>query len=511
MVSFRELGLRERSGLLLAPLAFLGAGFGLTGSLAYPARWTLGVALAMAVLWITESIPLWLTALFPLLLFPLFGVSSFHSLLIEYFDPVNFLFMGGMMLAAALEEWNVHQRLALGMVARIGVSPRRIVLGFMLTTAFISLWISNTAAAVMLFPIGMAVLQEFRAQPGASAEQVRKLGLALMLGIGYAASMGGIGSKVGTGTNLVFVKQAANVLSHEVTFLGWLKVGLPVVLLAVPLSWLYLVRIAAPLPGEPMPGAREAIAARRASLGRMSRGERLALAGFTSAALLWTFRQEMDFGVFRFPGWSALVPERFGAFGQQLPEPLKGLFGPRGAESVVALIIVFVLLLLPAGGGRQVLSLRAAGGISWGLLILLGGGFAMAHGVAHSGLSAVLTRALGDVHGVPPLVALMAICLFTTALSEVASNTATANILLPVLASVAPHWGLSAGTAMFAATLAASFGFMLPAGTPPNAVVFSSGYIPVLSMVKAGIVVDLVGSLVIAVVCYFMVPWALGY
>jgi sodium-dependent dicarboxylate transporter 2/3/5 len=506
-----ELGFRERCGLVLAPLAFLGAGFGLSGSLGYPARWALAVSLSMAVLWITESIPLWLTALLPLLLFPLFGVGSFGQLLLEYFDPVNFLFLGGMWLAAALEDWNVHQRLALGMVAKIGVSPRRIVLGFMVTTAFISLWISNTAAAVMLFPIGMAVLQEFRQQPGASERDTRQLGLALMLGIGYAASMGGIGSKLGTGTNLVFVKHSANVLSHEVTFLNWFKVGLPVVLLAIPLSWLYLVRVAAPLSADPLPGARETIDKRRAALGRMSRGELMALIGFSTAAFLWTFRQEMDFGVFTIPGWSGLVPSSWSKLGQVMPEPIKGLLGPRGAEGVVALIIAAVLFVLPAGGGRRVLSLRAAGGISWGLLVMLGGGFAMARGITQSGLSQVLTSALGNIHGVHPLLAMIAICLFTTAMSEVASNTATASILLPVLASAAPHLGLSQGTAMFAATLAASFGLMLPAGTPPNAVVFSSGYIPVTSMVKAGLVVDVVGSLVIALTCYFVAPWALGY
>jgi sodium-dependent dicarboxylate transporter 2/3/5 len=511
MVRFSELAGRERTGFVLAPLAFLGAGFGFSHSLGYEARWALGVAAAMAVLWITESIPLWLTALFPLLLFPLFGIGSFGGMLLEYFDPVNFLFMGGMMLAASLEEWNVHQRIALGMVARIGTSPRRIVLGFMLTTAFLSLWISNTAAAVMLFPIGMAVLSEFKQHPGATSQDVRRLGLTLMLGIAYAASIGGIGCKIGTGTNLVFVKQSARVLSHEVSFLAWFMVGLPVVLVALPLAWLYLVRVAAPLSAQPFPGASEIFATRLAALGRMSRGELLSLLGFSSAALLWIFRQEMDFGAFRIPGWSALLPDSWSRVAASLPEPLKGLFGPRGGESVVAIGMVLLLMLLPAGGGRQVLSLKAAGSISWGILLLLGGGFAMASGITQSGLSKVLTQALHDVHDVPPLLALIAICLFTTAMSEVASNTATASILLPVLASAAPHLGLSSGIAMFAATLAASFGFMLPAGTPPNAVVFSSGYIPVTSMVKAGLIVDLVGSTVIALVVYFLAPWALGY
>jgi solute carrier family 13 (sodium-dependent dicarboxylate transporter), member 2/3/5 len=506
-----ELGLRERSGFALAPVALLGSGLGLSGNLDFRARWTLGVSLAMAVLWITESVPLWLTALMPLLFFPLFGVLGFEQVLLEYFDPANFLFLGGMLLAAALEEWNVHTRMALSMVARIGVSPRRIVLGFMITTAFISLWMSNTATAVMLFPIGMAVMGEFRTQPGADERDVKRLGLALMLGIGYAASMGGIGSKIGTVTNLVFVKQAAHVLPHDVTFLGWFKVGLPVVLLAIPLSWWYLVRVAAPVSGEALPGASELIASRRRALGRMSRGEILASIGFASAAFLWAFRLEMDFGAFKIPGWSQLIPVRFSKLGEGAPEPLKGLLGPRGAEGTIAMLLALALMLLPAGGGRQALSVRAASRISWGLLVMLGGGFAMASGITKSGLSSVLTQALGNMQGVPPLLALCAVCLLSTGLSEVASNTATASILLPVLASAAPQLGLSAGTAMFAATLAASFGFMLPAGTPPNAVVFSSGYIPVTAMVKAGLAVDLVGSLVIAVVCHYLTPWAFGF
>jgi sodium-dependent dicarboxylate transporter 2/3/5 len=505
------MGPRQRAGLVLAPLAFLLGSFGFTASLSYEARFALGVSLTMAVLWITETIPLWATALLPLLAFPLFGVASFGELLLEYLDPVNFLFLGGMWLAAALEEWNVHHRMALGTLSRIGTSPRRIVLGFMVTTAFVSLWISNTAAAVMLFPIGMAVLDELRRQSAASDAEVRKLGLSLMLGIGYAASIGGIGCKLGTGTNLVFVKQSAQVLSHEVSFVGWFKVGLPVVLLMLPLSWVYLVRVATPLSGRALPGASQAIAARRASLGSMSRGELLASVGFATAALLWTFRQDMDFGAFEIPGWSRLVPPSFAGLGASLPEPLRSLAGPRGAEAVVALVVALTLMVLPAGGGRRVLGLRAASRISWGLLLLLGGGFAMAAGITKSGLSSVLTQALGHLHGVTPLVALIAICLFTTGMSEVASNTATASILLPVLASAAPTLGLSSGTAMFAATLAASFGFMLPAGTPPNAVVFSSGYIPVTSMVRAGLVVDIVGSVVIAVVCYYVTPWALGF
>jgi sodium-dependent dicarboxylate transporter 2/3/5 len=487
----------------------LGSGWLLQG-LPEPARWALGTVLAMAALWISEAVPLWVTALLPLILFPALGVAEFGTILLEYFDPVNFLFFGGMLIAASLEEWNLHERMALGMVSRVGTSPRRIVFGFMVATAFVSLWMSNTAAVVMMFPIGMAVLHEFRRQAGGATPDFRNLALTLMLGIGYAASMGGIGSKIGTGTNLVFVKQAKEQLGLEVSFVAWFAIGLPVVLLAIPLAWLYLVRVAAPISAEPLPGARAAIDERRRAFGSMGRGEQVALSAFLGAALLWIFRLDLDFGWFRVPGWARLIPDAWAELAPGLPKPLRGLLGPQLSEGAVALFIAGLLLIWPAGEGRRALSLRAAGRIQWGILTLLGGGFAMATGIARSGLSTMLAERLRDVQGLAPLVTLMLVCLATTALSEVASNTATASILLPVLGASAPHLGLAPATAMMAATLAASFGFMLPAGTPPNAVVYASGYIPVLRMVRAGLVVDLVGALVIALVSYWTVPWVLG-
>lgn len=506
---------RQRVGLFLGPVVFVATGLA-ARSLGTAAAWTAATVVLMATWWITETLPLWATALLPVVIFPLIGAGSVGSVALQYVDPVNFLFLGGMWIAASMEEWGLHRRIALGIVAKIGSSPRRIVLGFMIATAFLSMWISNTAAALMMFPIGMAVLRRFEDQVGERDPLLRKFGASLMLGIAYAASMGGIGSKIGTGTNLVFVKEAALALQLEVTFVSWFKLGLPVVVLVVPAAWLYLVHVSARIPAQEFPGAARTIADARAQLGLMKRGEVAALVAFLLAAFLWTFRQEMDFGLFRIPGWQDAIPfgwsDVVGRPVASLPPPFSELLAPRGAEGAIAILIGVALLLLPIQRApfRTALGLRAATGISWGLLVLLGGGFAMAYGIQSSGLSNVLATALGGFGPTTPYVAIVVVCLATVALSEVASNTATASILLPLLAVAAPQFGLHPATLMFAATLSASFGFMLPAGTPPNAVVFSSGYIPVTQMARSGLVVDVVGAVLIATLCYYLAPWALG-
>lgn len=514
---------RQRVGLWLGPILFAALGLGLpTTGMTAPAAWAGATVVLMATWWITESLPLWATALLPLPLFPLLSGVPLGETLLQYLDPVNFLFLGGMWIAAAMEQWGLHKRLALGIVAHVGTSPRRIVLGFMLATGFVSLWISNTAAALMMFPIGMAVLQKFgeaateAADPEEARSRLRAFGCALMLGIGYAASMAGIGSKIGTGTNLVFVREAQRALGWDISFLTWFKLGLPVVVLSIPLSWLYLVRVASRVPAEEFPGGRAAILDARARLGPMSSGEAVALCAFLLAAALWVFRQPMDFGAFTLPGWSTHVPwtwtDVLGRPPSALPPPFAELLGPRGAESTIAILIGGALLIVPVSlrPYRAALGARQAGGISWGLLALLGGGFAMANAISKSGLSKVLGGLFTHLHLGSPYLTLVVLCLGTVAISEVASNTATASILLPLLAAGAQGLGLAPGLLMFAVTLSASFGFMLPAGTPPNAVVFSSGYIPVVRMAKSGLVVDIAGAILIATVCHLLGPWALG-
>lgn len=473
-----------------------------------------GVVGWMAVWWITESLPLWVTAMLPILLFPSLGSAGLGETLLQYFDPVNFLFLGGMWLAAAMEQWGLHQRLALALVSRMGYSPRRIVLGFMVATGFVTLWISNTAATLMVFPIAMAVLRRFEEQRGRGDELLRQFGLALMLGLAYAASIGGIGTKIGTGTNMVFVRQAERTLSLEISFVAWLALGLPIVLAALPVVWWYLVRVATRLPSTEFPGARSAIEAARAGLGRMAPGEWVALIAFLTAAVAWVFRQDIDLGGWVVPGWARWMPEgwRSGTWARGMPPPFGALLEMRAGESLVAIGMGALLLCVPVQRRpvRMALDLRHAVRIPWSLLVVLGGGFAMARGVEASGLSGLIGDNLRGAPELPPFLVMLAVCLVSVALTEVASNVATASILLPLLAATAPALGVSAAPVMLAAAFSASFGFMLPAGTPPNAVVFASGYIPAIRMARCGLVVDLAGAVLIAAVCHWLAPVVLG-
>jgi solute carrier family 13 (sodium-dependent dicarboxylate transporter), member 2/3/5 len=513
LLRFRLTERRQWVGLFLGPLLFLITGLTLQAKgLSAQASWAGATVALMSCWWITEPMPLWVTACVPILTFPLLSGASFFVTLLQYLDPVNFLFLGGMLIAASMEQWGLHRRIALNIVSKIGTSPRRIVLGFMLATAFVTLWISNTAAAVMMFPIAMAVLRKFEEQHGRNDELLKKFGLALMLGIAYAASIGGIGTKIGTGTNLVFVKNSP----QPIDFVTWAKMGMPVVLISIPLVWFYLVHFGARVPNRNFPGGAETIRNECAQLGRWKRGEVIALIAFLTAAILWIFRKDIDLGGFVILGWSRLIPWDAKEFlaGTGWPEPVQKIFSDPG-DAVVSIIVAGGLLLIPAGRTPQnkrifALSPRNAAGVAWSMLILLGGGFAMAYGIQASGLSTAIATNLKFIGDLNPFIAILAVSLVAVALTEVASNTATASILLPILAASAGSFGLSPLPLMLAVTMAASFGFMLPAGTPPNAIVFSSGYITVPQMVRSGLVVDIFGAVLVASICHFLVPWILG-
>lgn len=474
---------------------------------------TCGTAVLMSAWWIAEPVPLWATALLPILIFPSSGVTPTIETLLAYVDPVNFLFLGGMWIASAMEESNLHQRIALGIVDWIGATPRRVVLGFMVATAFISLWISNTATAVMMFPIAMAVTKKWDGIEGDPAV-ARRFSAALLLGVAYAASIGGIGTKIGTGPNLILVRQAREFAGRDVTFAQWLFIGFPIVVIAIPIVWWYLVTVASPLPKDGVAKGLS-IGEERKRLGRMSTGERTALTAFLSAAILWIFRKPMDFGRFVIPGWEGVVPfgwsDLLGRPIASLPPPFPSMLADTG-DAVVAVAIGLILLCFPVSLRplQTALPVRRAVRVQWGVLILLGGAFALAHAMQKSGLSLLLSGALSQVEGLTLFTAVLLVSAATTTVSEVASNTATASIFIPVVASMGAALGLSPEPLMFAAAIAASFGFMLPAGTPPNAIAYSSGYFTVPQMVRVGIVVDLAGILLVSLASLLLVPWALA-
>ena len=452
-----------------------------------PAR-AAGVALMMAIWWLTEAIPIYWTACVPLVAFPLLGVfgrgllGDARAAFVPYLDPYIFLFAGGMAIAAAMQQWNLHRRLALGILERIGTAPRRLLAGVLVATAFVSLWISNTATATMMLPIGIALVTQLERQQ--RVERLPRYGMAVMLAIAWGANLGGIGTKIGTAPNAQFGGFMER-LGRSVSFLEFMAVGLPFVVLMLPLAWLVLCRLSA---GDAMAGgdAREVVRRERAALGRAAAGERRVLAVFLVTAALWIASNPLTEALDA--AWPALA------------------LRSAHVEGGIAVLAALVLLALRADG-RAVLEPGALRLVPWETLLLLGGGFAMAAGIQESGLSGWMARELSAISGLPALVQVVVAALVTVAISAVASNSATVAVMLVVLADAASP--AARDTVLFAATIAASCDFALPAGTPPNAIVFGSGYVRIPVMAAYGAPLDVVAALLAALWCALAVPLVL--
>lgn len=445
-------------------------------------------AALMAIWWLTEAVPIYLTACVPLLAFPLFRVfgpgwgENVRESVLPYVDPYIFLFAGGMGIAAAMQQWDLHRRIALGIMDRIGSDPRRLLAGTLAATAFISLWISNTATAAMMMPIGLAIVVQVEDQTG--RKRLASYGMAIMLAIAYGANVGGIGTKIGTAPNAQFSGFMER-QGVEISFLQFLAVGLPFVLLFLPFVWLMLWRIGRRdgLTGEI--GA-EVIGGELARLGSIKRPERIVLGVFLVTAGLWIGGKWI----------TALLKPRVTAFE----------LGSSHVEGGIAVLAALVLMLWRAGG-RQVLGFRALARVPWETLLLLGGGFAMAAGIQQSGLSEWLGAQLLAVRGLSPFAQVLLSSLAVVGLSAVASNTATIAVMLVVLRdAVSPE---ILPTVLFAATIACSCDFALPAGTPPNAIVFGSGYVTIPRMARTGVVLDAAAAVLAAVWCWTIVRWVL--
>ena len=469
--------------LLLAPTPL--QGFAEHGD--RPAR-AAAVVACMAIWWLTEALPIHWTALLPLVAFPALGVfgpglaANAAGAVLPYVDPYIFLFAGGMAIGAAMQQHDLHRRIALEIMTAIGADPRRLLAGVLAATAFVSLWISNTATAAMMFPIGMALIAQLETHQG---RRLGWYGMAVMLAVAYGANVGGIGTKIGTAPNTQFAGFVER-LGIEVSFLEFLAVGLPFVLLFLPVVWLMLWRVAR---REGLVGdlGSDLLRSELDSLGPLRRGERVVLGVFAATATLWIAGKPLtDLLAARWPGVrSAHV------------------------EGGIAVLAALALLLwrLPAPRRAPVLTFASLRKVPWETLLLLGGGFAMAAGVQGSGLSTWTAGQLAGIRGLPVPAQLLAATLATVTLSAVASNTATIAIMLVVLNEAVA--GPLAPTVLFAATVAASCDFALPAGTPPNAIVFGSGYVTIPRMARTGVVLDLLAALLAAAWCGIAVPLVL--
>jgi sodium-dependent dicarboxylate transporter 2/3/5 len=463
-----------------------------------PAQQVAATVALMAAWWIGEALPLAATALVPLALLPLLGAAAATDVAHAYADPLIFLFLGGFFIAAAIEKWGLHRRIALGVLRVVGSSPSRIVLGFMLATAVLSMWISNTATAMMMYPIAIAVVKQRVRSHGIDLPEARRdevergFGLVVMLAVAYSASIGGTGTLIGTPPNVILAGQYEKLFPEAppIGFAQWMLGAVPIVAISLLVCWADLVHVVAPRVVRKELGGRPAGRSGRLELeqlGKITKPERRVLILFLLTALLWVTRKNLEIGDFGIPGWSGLLPH---------PEYAR--------DSTVAIVMGLLLFALPAGTSRdtRLLDWESVKSIPWGILILFGGGFAIAEAIGQSGLATWIGQRLAALDHVSPIVLVAVCCLVVTLLTEITSNTAVAAIFLPVVATVAGRLDIPPLLFMMPVTLAASFAFVLPVATPPNAIVMGSGWVTIAQMARAGLMLDLMGVVILVTVSF---------
>lgn len=482
---------RQKAGLILGPLLFLITLFGLSPEgMSEQALAVLACTLWISTWWITEAIPIPATSLLPIVLFPLTGALEVKEATSAYGDPTIFLFMGGFIIALAMERWNLHKRIALNIISWIGTEPQRLILGSMVATGFLSMWISNTATAMMMVPIGMAVISHvadsFRKNGAKDVDTTPgrfPFGTAMMLGIAYSASIGGLGTLIGTPPNAIFAAQVNKLFGVEITFASWMLFGVPVVILLLALTWWYLVKVAYPMNFANIPGGREIIDQEKRSLGQITYEEKMVFIVFTLTALAWITR---DF--------------------------LLKKFIPGIDDTVIAITAAAILFLIPArkSTGSFIMDWDTAKNIPWGILLLFGGGLAIASGFTGSGLDKWIGGQLTLLQGFNFLLVLLVVTALVIFLTEITSNTATATMMYPIMAAFAGAMQVHPYGLMVAAGVAASCAFMLPVATPPNAVVFGSGSVRIQDMAKSGVWLNFIAIVIIVIAVYLLLPVAWG-
>lgn len=472
--------MQKRLGLIIGPLLFLIILI-LTPfeGLSEQGHAVLATTIWIAVWWVTEAIPIAATALLPIVLFPLTGGMNLASTTASFGHKYVFLYLGGFLIAIGIEKWNLHRRIALTIIAFIGSDTRKIILGFMIATAFLSMWISNTATSVMMLPIGLAIIKQLKDNPDTDEDENLIFGKALMLGIAYSASIGGIATLIGTPPNLVLAGIIESTYGYEITFLEWFQFGLPVALLLLIFCWYYLTRIAYKFKQVDFPGGLKEIQRLKSNLGIISKEERRVGFVFILAALCWISRSFI----------------------------LQPLF-PGIDDTIIAILFGITLFIIPSKNNKEpLLNWKDTLNLPWGIILLFGGGMALAKAFDESGLALWLGNLMTEFGGFPFFILLLLLITAVNFLTEITSNLATTAMLLPVLAPLALEVGVHPFGLMVGAAVAASCAYMLPVATPPNAVVFGSGYLRIPDMVSKGIVLNLFSILVISIMVYFLLPF----
>ncbi len=436
------------------------------------------VTIWMALWWVTEVIPIAVTALLPIILFPLTGALDIETTTAAFGNKFVFLYLGGFILAVAIEKWNLHKRIALHVIRLIGTNINSIILGFMVATAFLSMWISNTATSVMMLPIGTAIIHQLKSSPNTREKDSLLFGKALMLAIAYGASIGGISTLIGTPPNLVLAGIVQELYNIEISFLQWALVGIPVSSTLLIICWKYLTKIAFKFEQSEFPGGKTEIDHLIQKLGKMSKQEKTVLTVFTITAFAWITRSFVLQPVIPFID-----------------------------DTIIAMMAGISLFILPAEKGRRILTWEEAVKIPWGIILLFGGGMALAKAFGDTGLAVWIGEQLVNLEHLPLFLLLLVLITTVNFLTEVTSNLATTAMLLPILASMALALNIHPYFLLVAATLAASCAFMLPVATPPNAVVFGSGYLRIPDMIKTGLLMNIISILIISLFIYFILPY----
>jgi len=473
----------QHVGRWLGPLAFAAILVMPAPAALDPAAWRVAaLGVWMAVWWITEAIPIPATALLPLIVLPLTGIFGIREAAAPYANPLIFLFMGGFIIAVATQRWHLHKRIALGIVGRVGDSPRAIVLGFMLACGFLSLWVSNTATALMMLPIALSVISLTAHSRDADAPGSRNFAIALLLGVAYGCNIGGLGTLIGTPPNAFMAGYLLENHGVVIGFGQWMLLGLPVVCVGLPLTYLLLTRLAYPLGHHSLPSGQAVIDEERRHLGSITPAETRVALIFALTAALWITR----------PWLQAALP---------------GL-----SDAGIAMAAALALFITPAGGqqGRALLIWEDMRELPWGILLLFGGGLSLASAVGQSGLDEAIGQAVVSLDHWPTILILALAVTIVIFLTEITSNTATAAAFIPVLAAAAIGLGYAPEFFAIPAALAASCAFMLPVATPPNAIVYSSGMLSVPTMARAGIGLNALFIVLIMGAAYSLMMWVFG-
>lgn len=468
---------------LLGPLSFLIVLlFVKAEGLNTQATAVLACTLWIAIWWIFEVTNISVTALLPIVIFPLSGALDLKITTASYGHKYIFLYMGGFILALAIEKWNLHKRISLSIISIIGTGISRIILGFMIATAFMSMWISNTATSVMMLPIGMAIIAQLKDHPDTEENENTLLGKALMLAIAYSASIGGMATLIGTPPNLVFAGVVKETYGIEITFAQWMMFGLPISLLLLSICWVYLTKYAFKFKFEEFPGGKEEIRRLLKNLGKISYEEKIVLLVFVLTAVLWISRSFLQ------------------------------NFLPQLDDTIIAIIAGLTLFLLPSSKENEpIISWSEAVKMPWGIMILFGGGMALASAFQESGLAIWIGTQFNLLEALPVFLLIFILITCVNFLTEITSNLATTAMLLPILAPIALSIDMHPYVLLVAATVAASCAFMLPVATPPNAVVFGSGYLKISDMVKTGIWLNVISIVLLSLFVFFVLSNLWGF